>query len=124
MDQQKPTTVDEYIAAAPEHAHAMLNQLRQLLRMAAPDAKEQLKWGQPVFEEGRILYSFSAYKSHINFMPTGPTLEHFHDELQAYKLGKDTIQFQYGEPLPEELILRIARHRRDDVVERGAKWMY
>ncbi len=123
MSQPKPTNIDEYIAAAPERAQDMLNHLRKILRSAAPDAREQLKWGQPVFEEKRILFSFSAYKSHINFMPTGQTLEHFRDELKDFKTGKDTVQFPYGQPLPEDLILRMARHRREDVVERDARWM-
>ena len=78
----------------------------------------------PVLEDGRILFSFAAFKSHMNFMPTGPTLQHFIDELKDFKTGKDTIQFPYNKPLPVDLIRKIAKHRLRDVKENDAKWMY
>jgi hypothetical protein len=43
--------------------------------------------GAPAFEEKRILFSFAAFKSHLNFMPTAPALEHFKAELAGYKTG-------------------------------------
>ena len=91
----KPTTVDEYIAAAPLQAKEKLQELRALLREVAPDATEAIKWGSPVFEEKRILFSFSAFKSHINFMPNRSTVNVFREELADYKIGRDTIQFPY-----------------------------
>lgn len=124
MDKKKPATIDEYIDAAPEHARKMLIELRALLKKAAPKAEEALKWGQPVFIEKRILYSFSAYKSHINFMPTGPAMKPFKKELEKFKTGRDTIQFSYDKPLPKALITKIAKHRVKDVRENDAKWMY
>lgn len=120
----KPTTIDEYILRSPEAGRKMLSEIRVILKKAAPKATEAIKWGSPVIEEERILFSFSAYKSHINFMPTGPSMQPFLEELKDYKLGKDTIQFPYNKPLPKELIKKIAAHRVKDVRENGAKWMY
>jgi uncharacterized protein YdhG (YjbR/CyaY superfamily) len=123
MTQPKPTTIDEYIEAAPKQAHDKLRELRSILKEVAPDAKEQIKWGQPVFEEKRILFSFAAFKSHLNFMPTGSTLDAFTTELAGYKTGKGTIQFPYDKPLPKLLIKKIAVHRARDVRENDARWM-
>ncbi len=120
----KAGNVDQYIEAAPEKAKEKLHQLRAVLKEVAPDATEKLKWGQPVFEEKRILFSYAAFKSHLNFMPTGPALEPFKKELAAYKTGKDTIQFSYEKPLPVALIKKIAEFRARDVRENDAKWMY
>ncbi|SFC81192.1 Uncharacterized conserved protein YdhG, YjbR/CyaY-like superfamily, DUF1801 family [Parapedobacter composti] len=117
-------TVDEYINAAPEHAREMLNEIRFLLKSVAPNAVEALKWGHPVFVEKRILFSYAAFKNHLRFMPTGPSLEPFRNELAAYKTGKDTIQFSYDQPLPQALIKRIAAFRYRDVMENDARWMY
>lgn len=72
---------------------------------------ETLKWGKPVLEEKRILFSYAAYESHLNFMPTGPAIEPFKKELKEFKTGKDTIQFPYDRPLPEALIRKIAAYR-------------
>lgn len=124
MPRTKAATVDDYIAAAPEEARKTLREIRALLRKVAPNARETIKWGQPVFEDGRILFSYSAFKSHLNFMPTGPALEPFKKELAAYKTGKDTVQLPYDKPLPKTLIRKIAAYRVKQVKEKDARWMY
>lgn len=124
MPNLKPKNVDQYINAAPDYAQEKLNEIRSLLKSVAPFASEELKWGQPVFIEKRILFSFAAFKNHLTFMPTGPSLEPFKRELASFKTGKDTIQFPYNEPLPKELIKKIAIFRHKDVIENDAKWMY
>jgi uncharacterized protein YdhG (YjbR/CyaY superfamily) len=120
----KPKTVTEYIRAAPPPARPRLRELRAILKKAAPKATETLKWGSPVLEQGRILFSYSAYRSHLNFMPTGPSLRPFAAELKDYKTGQDTIQLPYDRPLPKTLIRRIAAHRVKQVRETDARWMY
>jgi uncharacterized protein YdhG (YjbR/CyaY superfamily) len=77
-----------------------------------------------VFEDGRILFSYTAYKSHLNFMPTKPAMEPFMKDLSGFKTGKDTIQFPYGQPLPAALIRKIAAYRLKQVKDRDARWMY
>ena len=124
MSKPKPSTITEYIDSAPEEARKKLIEIRAILKKAAPNAKEALKWGSPVFEEKRILFSYSAFKSHLNFMPTHSALEPFKEELTSFKTGKDTIQFPYNQPLPKELILKIASFRVKDVSENDALWMY
>jgi len=124
MSKTKPTTVDEYIEAAPKEAQEKLREIHAILKKVAPSAKEILKWGSPVFEEGRILFSYSAYRSHLNFSPTGPAMEPFKKELAKFKTGKDTIQFPYDKPLPKMLIRKIAAFRAKHVRESDARWMY
>lgn len=124
MAKAKPITVNEYIAAAPKEAQKKLREIRAILKKVAPKATEALKWGYPVMEEKRILFSYSAHKSHLNFMPTGPALKPFKEELAKYKTGQDTIQFSYDQPLPKALIRKIAAFRAKEVREKDAKWMY
>ena len=124
MPKPKPTTVTEYINSAPREARPKLRAMRVILKKVAPKAKERLKWGQPVFEQKRILFAFAAFKSHISFMPTGPAMKPFKEELKKHKTGQDTIQFPYDKPLPKALIRKIAAFRAREVKERDAKWMY
>jgi uncharacterized protein YdhG (YjbR/CyaY superfamily) len=124
MTKGKIKNVDEYINAAPEYAQKKLREIRSVLKKVAPKATEMLKWGVPIYEEKRILFSFSAHKAHLNFMPTGPSMKPFLAELKEYKKGKDTIQFPYDKPLPKKLIEKIAKFRYQDVKENDAKWMY
>ncbi len=123
MPKTKPTTITEYINAAPPVARKMLREMRAILKKVAPQAKEILKWGNPVFEEKRILFAYTAYKAHLNFMPTRSALEPFKKELVEYTTGKDTIQFPYDKPLPKALIHKIAAFRVKDVRENDARWM-
>ncbi|MEX2231161.1 MAG: DUF1801 domain-containing protein [Cyclobacteriaceae bacterium] len=102
MPKTKPTTVTQYIKAAPPEAQKKLREIRAILKKVAPNATETLKWGSPVFEENRILFAYTAFKTHLNFMPTHAALKPFKEELTAYTTGKDTIQFPYDKPLPIE----------------------
>ncbi|RZS95514.1 iron chaperone [Cecembia calidifontis] len=120
----KPDNIETYIQSFPEIAQKKLKEIRGILKSVAPNATEELKWGKPVLIEKRILFSYSAYKHFISFMPTGPTLAHFKEELKNFKTGKDTIQFPYDQALPLDLIKKIAQHRYRDVMENDAKWMY
>jgi uncharacterized protein YdhG (YjbR/CyaY superfamily) len=118
----RAATVNAYIDAAPREARSKLLEIRALLMDVAPGATEAIKWGSPVLEQERILFAYTAHKSHMNFMPTGSAMAPFKEELAQFTTGKDTIQFPYDKPLPKALIRRIARHRVKQVKE-GAKWM-
>jgi uncharacterized protein YdhG (YjbR/CyaY superfamily) len=119
----KAKTVTEYIGNAPEQAQKKLRELRAILKAAAPKATEAIKWGYPVLQQERILFSYSAFKTHLNFMPTRSSLQPFKKELVKYKTGRDTIQFPYDEPLPKALITKIAKYRVKEVKE-GSLWMH
>jgi uncharacterized protein YdhG (YjbR/CyaY superfamily) len=123
MAKTKPATVTEYINAAPAQAKQMLREMRSILKEVVPGAKETLKWGNPVFEEKRILFAYAAFTSHLNFIPTQSSMEPFKTELSGYKTGKDSIQFPYDKPLPKTLIKKIAAYRAKDVIEKDARWM-
>lgn len=121
---KKPTNIAEYLQAAPEAGQEKLKELRAILKEVAPTARELLKWGKPAFESDTILFAYSAHKSHLSFIPTGPALKPFEKELSGYTVKKDSVQFFYDQPLPKELIRKIAAYRKQDVEERDAKWKY
>ncbi len=123
MSKIKASGVDAYISDASLEAQKKLRELRAILKKVAPKATESIKWGSPVLEEERILFAYSAFKTHLNFMPTRSSLEPFKKSLKDYVTGKDTIQFPYDQPLPKDLIRTIAEYRAKDVREKGAKWM-
>jgi uncharacterized protein YdhG (YjbR/CyaY superfamily) len=123
MAKKRPTTITEYIDCAPPQAQPHLRKIYTLLKRVAPDATEAIKWGSPVFEQGRILFAFSAHKAHINFAPTPSAMAPFREELAEHRTGKGTLQIPYDKPVPGALIRKIARFRVRDVRENDAKWM-
>ena len=124
MEKKKPENVEEYIEQLPQIAQAKIKELRAILKSLAPEAKEGLKQGKPVFESITILFANSAHKSYLSFVPTGPSLKPFEKELTEYTTKQDSVQFYYDQPLPENLIRKIAEYRKKNVEEKGAKWKY
>lgn len=120
---KKPTTIIEYINAAPNRAKSKLREMRTLLKKAAPGAKEEIKWSAPTYSYERILFTFAAFKQHIGFYPTPRAVSKFTKELKDYKTGKGSIQFPLDEPLPKTLITKIAKFRVKDLKDNDAKWM-
>lgn len=120
MTDPRPTTIAEYIAAAPREGRPHLRRLHALLKSVAPQAEEAIKWGTPFFVEPRFVFAFSAHKKHCSFAPAA-ALERFRQELAQHKTTKGTLVLPYAEPLPEDLIRRLAecslqcvREREDD----------
>jgi uncharacterized protein YdhG (YjbR/CyaY superfamily) len=118
MASKRPTTIAEYIRAAPREGQPHLRRLYAILKSVAPEAEEVIKWGNPFFVEPRFLYAFTAHKAHCNFAPTPATMVEFRKELEKHKTTKGMLQISYTEPLPEDLIRRIAEYRLRVVSER------
>ena len=118
MAKPHPATIADYIRAAPPAGQPHLQRLYALLQSVAPQAQEAIKWGTPFFIEPRFLFAFSAHKAHLSFAPTESALALFHDELQTQRTTKKMLQVLYTEPLPEDLIRRIAEHCVRELRER------
>lgn len=118
MASTRPTTIAEYIQAAPRDGQPHLRRLYAILKRVAPKAEEAIKWGNPFFIEPRFLFAFSAHKAHVSFAPSSATLEFFRPELKEHDTTKEFLKIPYKEPLPEALIRKIARHRLRVVRER------
>ena len=117
MTKRKPTTINEYIEAAQPEARPHLQQMYRILKSVAPEGTEAIKWGVPVFWERRMLFGFAAYKKHVSFGPGRAAISHFSMELTGLKAGTDTMQIPYDQPIPEDLIRRIATYCIADVRE-------
>lgn len=111
MASKRATSIAEYIRAAPKEAQPHLRRLHAVLKEVAPHAQETIKWGNPFFVEPRFLFAFSAHKHHLGFALMAPALKAFRKELAGQRTTKNTLQVRYDEPLPEDLIRRIAEHQ-------------
>jgi uncharacterized protein YdhG (YjbR/CyaY superfamily) len=116
---KRPTTIPEYIRAAPRAGQPHLRRLYRILKRVAPEADAIIKWNQPFFVEPRFLFSFTAFKAHLAFAPSQSTLKAFRKELADYTTTKNYLKLRYDEPLPESLIRRIAEYRLKEVQDRG-----
>jgi len=118
MASKHPTTIAEYIQAAPREGQPHLRRLCAILKSDAPEAEAGIKWGTPFFVEPRFLFAFSAHKAHCNFAPTAAALEAFRKELEEHKTTKRFLQIPYNKPLPEDLVRKIAEYSLRELRER------
>src|SRR5712692_1953203 len=87
-----PKDVDAYIAAAPKAVQPMLSQLRQVIRSAAPHAKERISYGMPSYDDhGRLAY-FAGYESHVGLYGVAHVAEH-DVSVAKYLESQSTLRF-------------------------------
>lgn len=106
----KPADIDSYLSTLPDEARATLEELRQTIKAAAPDAVEAISYGMPGFKyKGVGLISFAAWKNHCAVY--GANADVPPDELAGYDTSKGTIRFPLGEPLPRALVKTLVGAR-------------
>ena len=113
-------SVDDYLAAQPAEARAVLEQVRAAIRAAIPEAEERISYQIPAYRgaDGAFLY-FAGWKAHYSIYPaSGALAAAFEEALRPYVVSKGTIRFRYDEPVPTGLIADIARFRAGEATAR------
>lgn len=119
METTQAKDIDDYIANCSAEVQDVLQELRQTIRQAAPDAKETINYMMPTFTlEGNLVH-FAAFKNHIGFYPAPSGIDQFREELSTYELSKGTIRFPLGQPLPLKLVSRIVKFRVQENLEKA-----
>ena len=97
--------VDEFLAAVPPDKRAALEDLRRVIREAAP--------GVPMFRlNGKNLVSYSAAKNHCSFHVQSPEVMEAHAaELTGFKTTKGSVNFTPDKPIPQELVTTLVKAR-------------
>jgi uncharacterized protein YdhG (YjbR/CyaY superfamily) len=116
----KPNSIQEYFSWFPPEILAKLQQMREILQQALPEAEEVISYHMPAFKTTEMLVYYAAAKSHLGFYPTSSGVINFKEELASYVTSKGAIQFPYGEDLPVQLIRDIAQFRAQEAVNRAA----
>jgi len=114
----KPTDIDAYISGFPEAIRKLLQEIRDTIKKAAPEAEEVISYGMPAFRQKGMLVWFAAFKNHIGFYPIPSGIEAFKEELTAFKGTKGSIHFPLDKPLPVELIFRIVSFRLTENIQK------
>ena len=117
-DRAKPTSIDEYIAAAPPDVRAILKKIRGTIKKAAPAAEEKISYQIPTFAlEGNLVH-FAAFKKHIGFYPPVRDKK-LKAEVSAYAGEKGNLRFPLDKPIPYGLIGRLVKARVRENLERA-----
>lgn len=117
-------TIDDYIAHQSKEAQIVLQELRTIIKEAAPDATEVLNYKIPCFtlvpggkRDQQIM--MAGYAKFVGFYPFPTTMAQFANELKDYKQGKGSVQFPLNQPLPKNLIKKMVEFRRNELLKTG-----
>jgi len=58
--------VDTYLAALPAALQLIASSLREIIRKAAPNLEEGMKWNVPCYSATANVCAIIAYKNHVN----------------------------------------------------------
>ena len=119
---KKPTTIDQYLKTLSPEEREPLEEIRQVIKSAAPRAKEYISYGVPAFRlKDRLLVAFAAASKDSSFYPGAYPLAKHKAEVAAYDTSKGTIRFRRGKPLPLALIRKLVKARMEEQSKRAKK---
>ncbi len=114
----RSASVDEYLARLEPGRRQILVSLRQLVRQAAPQAVETMRYGMPTYELNGHVAAFASQKHYVSlYMDTDLVAAHRQD-FGHLNCGKSCIRFNRLEQLPldvvKTMLVETVRKRQAD----------
>ena len=113
-------SIDDYIWSFPQDVRPILEQVRLIIRAAAPGVAETISYNMPTMTlDGRYLVYFAGWKHHISVYPLPEGDASLDEEMAPYVAGKGTLKFPLSEPIPYELVERVAARLLEERIASG-----
>lgn len=110
----KPTTPGEYLASVPDEARAPLDEVREAIREALPDAEETISYSILGYRlGGRVICFCAGWKGHVSLYPIPDGDEEYAAAVAPFRAGRGTLKFPLSTPIPRDLVGRTALLLRD-----------
>lgn len=107
-------TINEYVRIFPKDVRDILEEIRQTIQRAAPDAEETISYQIPAFKlNGKTLVYFAAFKKHIGFYPPAPKA--FKKDVAPYAGPKGNLKFPMEKPILYDLVRKIVEFRVKEI---------
>ncbi len=106
--------IDDYIARAPVAARGKLEQLRQAIRAAVPEATEVISYQMPGYsfpaDDRKGMFAwFGLQRAHIGLYIRPPTIQRHRRELSGYTTTKSAVHLPLDQEVPIRLIQLLVR---------------
>lgn len=113
----KASNHDEYIAAAPEQLRPLLENLRAQLSRTLPDAEEIIAYNMPGFRiRETVVVGYAAFTKQCGVYVSPGSITSLADDIAdaGLKATKTGVTFSPSNPIPDELIEKLAQASRID----------
>ena len=123
MARKRPTTIAEYIQAAPSEGQPHLRRLYAILKSVAPEAEEAIKWETPSSWNRASCSLSPRIRRTATSWQHRRRWSHFARNSKSSRLPTpDCFSFPTTNPLPEDLIRKIAQYRLRNMGEGDDFW--
>ena len=102
------TSHESYIAAAAPEVRSKLEAIQELVEALIPTATRCIGYNMPAYRDRLIFLYFAAFKNHIGVYPPVTQDEQLIQELEPYRGKKGNLSFPLAQPLPLDLIGKVA----------------
>jgi uncharacterized protein YdhG (YjbR/CyaY superfamily) len=109
---------EEYFATVPPEVSPLLVSIRARVESLLPGASRCISYNMPAFKAKRVFFYFSAFKKHIGIYPPVTEDAALVEELAPYRGEKGNLSFPLSQPLPLDLIGRVAVALHDEYKHR------
>ena len=110
MKKNVPATVDAYISEAKAAHKNLLNDLRAVIREAAPKSKELISYQIPTFQQHGPICAFASFNNHCSlFVMSTDILKQFKKELEPFYVKGVTLHFTTEKPIPLPLVKKMVK---------------
>ena len=108
-------THGDFLDSLTDDDRQLVASMLDAIGAAVPEAEPVISYQIPAFKHHGWVVYVAVAKSHasISCPPPQAMFQHFAAELRPYKQTKSAIQFPKSEPLPLDLIGRMARYQTD-----------
>ena len=102
------TTHEACIASAPLRVQPLLHSIQSEVERPLPQASRAVSYGMPAYRLNKVFFYFAAFKNHIGIYPPVTDCAALIAETAAFRNEKGNLRFPLSQPLPLELIGRVA----------------
>ncbi len=99
---------EAYFNTVSPAARQRLEAIQARVEALLPGVARCTRYQMPAFRNGRIFFYFAAFQNHIGIYPPVTQDAALIRELAPYRGAKGNLSFPHKEPLPVELIGRVA----------------
>ena len=105
---------DAYFASVPAEVRPLLERIQARVESLLPQAQRCISYQMPAYRDRRVFFYFAAFRKHIGVYPPVTRDEALIRELAPYRGPKGNLTFPLNQPLPLDLIGRVAVALHDE----------
>ncbi len=99
---------EAYFKTVSPDVQPLLASIQAKVETLLPDASRCISYNMPAFRKRRVFFYFAAFKKHIGIYPPVTQDAALVKELSPYRNEKGNLSFPLDQPLPIDLIGRVA----------------